>query len=168
MNWDAIASVEEIVGASAVVVTLLFLAFETRNNTKVQRASLSNEALGATAALQDLFLTEPDLRSTISCAMRPNASATDFDEKDWELVIYFGRAMFMRLEGMYMLHKQGLIDEQLWKSRLAIAAGVIQIPVWQTYWQEEQKGAIYTPEFVDLVNTFPQKRYHQPERDGSA
>ena len=39
MNWDAIGAIGEIVGALAVLVTLLVLVFQLRQNTKEMRAN---------------------------------------------------------------------------------------------------------------------------------
>ena len=38
MNWEAIGAIGEIVGAIAVVITLLYLASQTRQNTKATHA----------------------------------------------------------------------------------------------------------------------------------
>ena len=38
MDWDVIGAVAEIVGAAAVIVTLIYLAIQTRDNVKVLRA----------------------------------------------------------------------------------------------------------------------------------
>lgn len=52
MNWDAIGAVGELVGAAAVVVTLIYLSFQLRQNTKAMRLS-STEAV--TVQLQNMF-----------------------------------------------------------------------------------------------------------------
>lgn len=39
MNWDAVGAIGEVVGAAAVVVTLLFLLSQLRQNTKALDAS---------------------------------------------------------------------------------------------------------------------------------
>ncbi|MFT5137847.1 MAG: hypothetical protein ACI8XV_002889 [Arenicella sp.] len=52
MNWDAIGALSELVGATAVVVTLLYLSVQLRQNTKATRLS-STQSL--TEELQDMF-----------------------------------------------------------------------------------------------------------------
>ena len=37
MNWDAVSAIGEVVGAAAVVATLLYLATQTRQNTRAVR-----------------------------------------------------------------------------------------------------------------------------------
>lgn len=39
MNWDAIGAIGEIIGAAAVVVTLLVRVFQLRQNTREVRAN---------------------------------------------------------------------------------------------------------------------------------
>lgn len=39
MNWEAISAISEVVGAVAVVVSLIYLALQIRQNTKVVRGT---------------------------------------------------------------------------------------------------------------------------------
>jgi len=43
VNWDAIGAIGEIVGAAAVVVTLLYLGIQTRKNAQALDATSSRE-----------------------------------------------------------------------------------------------------------------------------
>ncbi len=168
MNWDAVGSIGEIIAAGGVIASLLYLAFETRNNTKIHRASLTNSALNSTAELNDLVFTDPELRKALSRVLDPNIAEGDFNSEDWELVVYFGRALFMRLEGMYILYKQGLIDDNIWQSRISMGAGVVQIPIFARYWSEDQNSNIYTQEFVDVVNSVAEPKYFTPKNPDAA
>ena len=153
MNWDAIGSVGEIAGAIGVIASLAYLAFETRKNTKSIRASLSNETLVSVAELNDLILDNPELRRVLSKAQNPSLSVDDFDTNERDIVIYLARALFMRYEGVYLLFRQGLVEEELWYQRRAAGAGVLQIPIFQHYWEKEKHNSIYTNSFIDTMNT---------------
>ena len=53
MNWDAIGATGEIIGALAVVVTILYLATQIRENTKqteIQTKALNNNGLASATA----------------------------------------------------------------------------------------------------------------------
>jgi hypothetical protein len=39
VNWDAISTIAEIVGAAGVIISLIYLAFQVRQNTKASKAS---------------------------------------------------------------------------------------------------------------------------------
>lgn len=46
MNWEAVGAIGEIVGATAVVITLWFLVLQIRHSTQAARAESLNTALG--------------------------------------------------------------------------------------------------------------------------
>jgi len=47
MDWIAVGALAELVGAVAVVVTLLYLAEQARNNTRMARRAATAEAVAA-------------------------------------------------------------------------------------------------------------------------
>ncbi len=52
MNWDALGAVGEIVGAVAVVATLVYLSIQIRQNTKSERASALDASINAFSAVR--------------------------------------------------------------------------------------------------------------------
>tara|TARA_B110000858_G_scaffold89247_1_gene103084 strand:- start:5179 stop:5370 length:192 start_codon:yes stop_codon:yes gene_type:complete len=47
MNWDAISAIGEIIGATAVVVSLVYLAVQIRQNTRQISSSIKAAQLSA-------------------------------------------------------------------------------------------------------------------------
>ena len=162
MNWEALATCAEIVGAIGVIASLLFLGIETRKNTLTMRASLSNSVLTASAELNDVIMANPDLRQVASKATNPNLTVGDFNPPEKDAVIYLARATMMRYEGVYVLYKQGLVEKSVWESRQALAAGLVQIPIWREYWEIDRGIGLYTEEFVAAVNSAAAARFHPP------
>ena len=153
MNWEAIGTVGELVGAIGVIASLLFLAFETRKNTTTMRASLSNEVLTATAELNDVILGDSDLRRIVSTITDPRRTVESLGSEEKDAAIYLGRALFMRNEGVFMLYKQRLVEPAVWEGRRVMLAGLIQIPIFREYWNTDQKLSVFTKDFIDAVNT---------------
>lgn len=152
MDIATAALLAEIIGAICVVGSLVFLGIETRKNTRMMRASLSNDVLTATAELNDVVLADTELRRVASKAFDPTHDAEDFTADEKDLVIFLARALFFRYEGVYMLYRQGLVEPSLWAARRRIASGLISIPIWNQYWENEQKMPIFSEEFVAEVN----------------
>ena len=46
MNWEAISAVSEIVGAVAVVISLIYVAAQIRQNTKMMRTAAKQNLRG--------------------------------------------------------------------------------------------------------------------------
>ncbi|MEH6636154.1 MAG: hypothetical protein V7700_11570 [Halioglobus sp.] len=80
MNWDAIAAVAEIVAAIGVIVSLLYLALQTRKNTKELARSNSRQTyadhatalrpLVESAELCDLFVKGQESRGSLEVSER--------------------------------------------------------------------------------------------------
>lgn len=153
MNWEALGAAAEFVAAIGVIASLLYLAFETRNNTKTMRASLSNDVLTASAELNDVIMNNPELRKIASKGTNPSLPITEFDTEEKDAFIYFARAVVMRYEGIYLLHKQGLVEPDVWRTRCEIAGGLLRIPIWAEFWETEQKIGLYTPGFTNEINS---------------
>ena len=62
MNWEAIGAVGEVIGALAVVVTLLYLARQSKNNTSaINRAAVQATLRGRGEATRFLTTVVRDL-----------------------------------------------------------------------------------------------------------
>ena len=81
INWDAVGAVSEIVGAAAVVVTLLYLAKQislTHGQTKTAGA---RELHAQYAEFYTLVATDPEISSLVTRLRDPNYVAQS-DEED--------------------------------------------------------------------------------------
>ena len=63
MTWESVGAVGELVGALAVVVTLLYLATQIRQNTASQRVAAKQEMARQFADFIDFLVLNPELES---------------------------------------------------------------------------------------------------------
>ncbi len=164
MTWEAATTIAEAIGAIGVIGSLIFLAIETRRNTKTLRASLSSDALESIAALNDTVFADPELRRAVSKSTNGKLVATDFNEDEWDAIIYLGRAIFLRLEGAYVLFKQGLIEDDVWEIKRAVGAGMIKLPIWKRYWEQDQSNGIFSAGFVAELDRESDATFRTPRR----
>jgi hypothetical protein len=164
MTWDGLSTIAEMVGAAGVIASLIFLALETRRNTKTMRSSLSNDSLDSIAALNDMIFADPGLRRAVSKATDGNLVAGDFNEDEWDAIIYLGRAIFLRLEGTYTLYRQGLIEDDVWELKRAIASGMIKLPIWRRYWEQDQLNRIFSSSFITEIERESDATFRTPTR----
>jgi hypothetical protein len=162
MNWEAIGAVGETVGAAGVIASLLFLAFETRKSTKTARASLTNEALIQVALLNDMAVSDPQLRDLFEKSGTPGIPVSDYSDEEWKVLLHFARALFFRIEGMHTLYRQGLIEEDLWRIRMSMTAALLQFPIWKKYWETDKANAMYTPSFIAALDDMKAAAYQAP------
>jgi len=59
MKWETIGAIDEIVGASAVFATLIYLAVQIRQNTRAVRAAALDSCIQAASSIRgDEFKSE--------------------------------------------------------------------------------------------------------------
>ena len=79
MNWEAIGSVGDAIGGVGVVLTLLYLAHQTRQNTRAVRAASFQQVADS---LSDVSMTVVQDPSLVSLLMRVNSDAASLSEED--------------------------------------------------------------------------------------
>lgn len=150
MSWAHIGVVAEVVGAIAVVVSLVYLAVQTRDNTRVMRSRAAwdaqqsfvevNEKLGDGGFVSDLLyktLSEPDQLS----------------DKEKYLVQRFYRSWFQRMEAQFALYQAGILDEEIWDLRRGYAKAIFNSTIAKQCWDVEKSNSMFTKEFVTSVDS---------------
>lgn len=68
MNWQAIGAVGEILGAVAVLVTLVYLAFQIRQNTLTSRAVMHHQIATEYNRLHEITMAHPHIADVMARA----------------------------------------------------------------------------------------------------
>lgn len=74
MNWEALGAVGEIVGALAVVVTLIYLAVQTRQNTEAVRHAFARGVMEDANAWRFKIVEDPAVSELFRNGLRDPAS----------------------------------------------------------------------------------------------
>jgi len=61
VNWEALGTVAEVVGAIAVVASVIFLAIQVRGNTRLLAQQTVSSAIDAFNDFDRLIASTPDL-----------------------------------------------------------------------------------------------------------
>ncbi len=147
MNWDAVGAISELVGALAVVMTLIYLAVQVRQSTNATQAisiqtasSLDQEfllALGTdqeTAALWASYLAAPE---ALTEEQRLQSS-------------YLTASFVRRLENVYIQHRLGALSADGWESRRSMFNGIARSAGYADY-LNSPPGAFVNPDFRNYM-----------------
>ena len=152
MNWDAIAAIGEILGATAVVVTLLFVAREVRQNNR----SLSVTALRDTTAQwnhwSEMLATSGDLAEIVTKGNRNYNSLTETQQLRYGA---YAQAFFDNVESYRSL----VIDHRLERDLdvlISITNKRLAIPGFNAWWGDNTGD--YADDFVDWVESISHLR----------
>jgi len=150
MSWEAIGAIGETLGAIAVVVSLLYLAAQIRQNSRtVKGASTQSITETIQAELRwscDLgeefirMIDEPEKLSKVEA----------FRIGEW-----LTAAMVAR-QNEYIQYKQGLVDEEVWISNEGIIKSIMSMPWCKNWWHNFDKAA-FISDFVQLADSIAEK-----------
>jgi hypothetical protein len=117
MNWDAISAVSEAVGATAVVITLAYLAIQIRQGTQMNASGLRQSFYDYTARQMQHGTDSAQFSSLLA-----KAGMTDDKllpgEKLQLLRMY--QAVFVGYQGAFFQHRQGALDGEDWATCRAL------------------------------------------------
>jgi len=121
MNWEAINAVGEIVGATAVVATLIYVAVQVRHGTRETQAG----SVQAAYALDHEFLLTIGADPITSQLWATYLSTPETLSDDQLLQgAYLMTSLIRRLENMYLQKNLGSLSEEGWTSRQALFIGI--------------------------------------------
>ena len=114
-DWGALG---ELVGAVAVVATLVFLTTQIRQNTRTMRASAVQVAMGKSADLMTLLLKDQELHDLFWRFYR----GEQLGAEQWQRLSMFHTMNLRNVQSALYQLEQGLFDEEtfeLWNRGLA-------------------------------------------------
>ena len=106
MNWEAIGASGEIIGAVAVLLTLIYLARQIRHSADVSKVASYHEAINQIVEAG----LEPDF--AVLLAKYENGEALTSEEEARANVL--GIAFLFGHEILFYLYSKGQVDEALW------------------------------------------------------
>ena len=114
MNWEAIGAVAELCGSFAVLITLVYLAYQLKQQNKVTRAQIEQQradsvnqvAAGVLAGENKDLIT----RALLDEKLRP----TDLTPQELVHLKVALSPLRANLENAYLQHKSGFISDELY------------------------------------------------------
>lgn len=111
MNIEVMANYADVIGGTAVLISLIYVGLQIRSNTK---SSLSQTNMAAHESLANISLaigTDAQLASLVRKGLL-NFDALSEDEKFQFLTML--TSLYRRYENVYYQNKKGLLENELW------------------------------------------------------
>jgi hypothetical protein len=112
VNWEAISAIGQIVGAFAVVISLIYLAVEVRSSVRATREASMRWVWDSYTRWIHQVSGHPDLREVYYRGIH------DFESLKGADLVGFSAVMveaFRHYEGLYYLQLGSHLDPRLWR-----------------------------------------------------
>ena len=153
MNWAAIGALGEMLGALAVVISVLYLALQVRSQIKeAQLASIHEVSEGFRDGIAATFMDRHLSQVFISGKDDP----TQLSDAERIQFISIVQRNYRVWEDAFYQHRDGRLPQPLWRSMEKQYSALLNWPGVQWVW--EIRRDFYTPDFrayVDEVERHP-------------
>ena len=141
------ASFAEIIGAFAVVISLVYVGIQVNDSAGAVRSASANDA---NVALQAFYLqvgADRETSSTMYRGLMSEQALTNEEEFQYLMMMH---GAFLGFQNSFLLAEEGTIDEELLDSLNTTFANIRRLPGMKRYWK--QRRSYLHPGFVEWVD----------------
>ena len=165
VNWEAISAIGQIVGALAVVISLIYLAREIRSNARSARVASERSLVQMLIQFTQQLAEHPHLSELFYRGIH------DFDSLKGADLVGFSTLMnqlFRTVEEMYYLQAAGHLEKGVWHGWETAHRDFNAYPGVQAWWR--LRSHWFSEEFVKFVDQMqqtagPPRMYREPMKD---
>ncbi|MEJ6703397.1 MAG: hypothetical protein ACKVKL_06055 [Pseudomonadales bacterium] len=147
MSLQDWASIAEIVGGIAVIVSLIYVGLQVNDSTSAIRSSAASDA---TKTMQSWYLEMGRNRQASDIWYNAMTSAEPLPARDEFQFMMSMHTAILGMQNSYLLSKEGTLDEEFREAVTTAIVAVKDMPGMARYWKQ-RKGFFHTgfAEYVD-------------------
>ena len=111
MNWEAIGSVAEALGALGVIVTLVYLSTQVRSNTAAIRAGTAQQVTNRASEISQSLALDPSATELRFRGLVDPDSLSDEEQRRFYALML---AIFRAFENVEFQYRKGFLDPGVW------------------------------------------------------
>ena len=147
MNWEAVSAIGEIVSATAVVLSLIYVAVQVRQNTKVSKASTVQQWAAVSAIEKQSVFDSADLARLIVAGSDDRSSLGPEDRLRYD---NYMMQVLNTFEFLFLQHLYGTIDSTYFESKVSSYMQILKFQGVKKFWESSLNS--YDPRFKEFVN----------------
>ena len=148
MNWDAIGAIAEIIGAIAVVLSLVYVAVQIRSGTTALRTTLRDSAFNYMNEWNYALNSDPELPWIFKRGLRDPSDLNEKEATQFHHMLYSFLKVF---ENVYLHYLDGTIAREAWDNNKEILLLYCTQNGARQYWEERRR--IFDPRFRALLES---------------
>ena len=159
------ASIAEVIGAVAIVVSLIYVGVQVKDSTRAVRSATANETSAALSTWYREIGTDPEAGRVFLDGM---TNPELLSREELFRFIFLAHSVMLEFQAAFYLAQEGTLDPELQASITNTLLAVKDQPGMALYW--EQRGNLFQPSFQTYFNALiasgdadnPMERIYQP------
>jgi hypothetical protein len=153
LSWEAAGAIGEIIGAAAVVVSLVYLASQIRTQNREARAASVHQVLHEYSEAISLLL-EPEMADIWALAHEDFDSLSPSQRLRFMIYLMVGIRSF---EDAYFQWREDRLEDDIWQSLLAPLRDLKSTDAFARFW--ELRRHQFRPEFANYLDGLDRGEY---------
>ena len=149
MNWQAVSGISEIVSAVVVVISLLYVAVQIRQNTKATRYQATQNLISAMSDAHFRISENGELAALCRKGQFNRGALNEDEQMRFNMWLF---STFNQYDFAYHQYLAGELDEKIWKKM------EYELPLWigslagvGAWWQQDKVRM--SKDFADYVDS---------------
>lgn len=147
IDWNLVSAIGELIGAVAVVISLVYLSRQVHQNTTAVRTGNAVSVQGNFQQLARMFYTDREMGALV---LRYMAGEMDVPPADRIAVYAYFFDFLKTAELAYYQFLNGDLDAPLWEASYQFYLAYFTTPGFRAYWAERR--AAFIPSFQDAMD----------------
>jgi hypothetical protein len=154
MTIQELGSLGELVGGFAVIVSLIYLAVQIRqnnrhleHNTEAARARVELDNSDVAARFNSMVASDADLALIWFKGLSESGT---LDETERARFLFLMGALFYGFEGLFRQHERRFLAEESFRPWARLMANLLNAPLVREWWQS--RGHPFSESFVSYVD----------------
>jgi hypothetical protein len=131
MNWEAIGALAELLGAIGVIVTLVYLAVQVRQNTRTVRAATELETGRLWSEVHGRVAHSPDMAAIWDRGLTDETALSPAEKQRF---IWFVAEYLFLVESLYRQWRMDYLSDASWEPHRRTTIGLLSNPLVRRWW----------------------------------
>lgn len=131
MNWDAIGATGEVIGAIAVVATLIYLSLQIRSAQRDAQTSNFHRVADSFNDLNRLIASDPKMADLFNKGMADFGALEEVERTQFSFLCITAVRIY---DSLYYQLQRGVGDPELWLSEVETLKGFCSAPGFRAWW----------------------------------
>ena len=141
------ARVAEVIGAIAIVISLIYVGVQVRDSTRAVRSATANDT---TAALSSWYSQIGSSREASQLFWNGMTAPESLSSEELFQFVMQAHGIILVYQTVFYLSQEGTLDVELQESITNTILGLRELPGFLLYW--EQRGGLFKADFRRAVN----------------
>jgi hypothetical protein len=146
VTLEQLGNLGDLIGGIAVVASLLYVAVQLRQNTRITRSAVRQSIAARASDLQLSVAQNNDILAAVAKLFQGKEMSP---EESIRLHFFLG-GLFRATEEAFLQHREGFLEDEYWNTRARLMINYLRYPGMFEAWKERLRS-VYHPAFVEWI-----------------